>query len=89
MSLVVFEEILDHTDGNYDGQGTEYDWFPISDGDGLNHLHDTDDQEVSVGQLGELEEQVQWEKREIRVLGGVDLVVGQGRIGKCRHDSSI
>ena len=76
MSLIVFICVLDH--GKYDNkdQRREHCRLTLGYRNDLNHLHEHDDKEVEIGELGrELLEQIVWHKRPPGILRSSNTII--------------
>lgn len=54
MSFEIFEHFLDRGNAHDHGEGEEHNRFAITDGDCVDALHESDDEEVDVRELAEL-----------------------------------
>lgn len=73
--LIVFKDIFDHGDCDDEGEGHQHDWLASRYRDVGDHLHEGDQQEVHIRQLGELLQEVLGQEGQEGVLRGLHLVV--------------
>ena len=74
VSFSVFEQILEGRDSDDERQWEQNSGFASRNGNGRDHLQNTDEEEVNVGHLGELLDQVLRQKRDRGVLGCANFV---------------
>lgn len=74
MTIVIFVDVLDHTEADDEGEREREHWVAARVRDGWDAFHDCKDKEVQVGHLRILLHQVQGNESKAVVAGSHDFV---------------